>query len=727
MATVPSICRSCLAFCPILVDVADGRAIAVRGDPAAREFEGYTCPKGRALPEMTNSPDRLLHSLKRDAGGALGRITSDQAVSEIAGKLAAIIAEHGPRSVAVYLGNGSALQHPFSATMAAMLLRAMGSPMLFHAGTIDKPAERIVAAMHGYWMGNAPAFADADAWMIIGSNPIISKSTGLPCNNPGMRLKQAVKRGLKLIVIDPRKTEVARRAAIHLQARPGEDPALLAAMIRIIIAEGLHDADFVAENVNGFEALRAAVAPFDPATVAARAGISADSLHAAARTFATARRAFAQCNTGPSFSTHSNAAFYLTLCLNTICGRWLRAGDRVVYPNVLLPAYQPRAQALEPHSFYGEAPMRVRGLHETSAGMPSAALADEILTEGEGKVRALICLGSNPARAFPDQQRAEAALSSLDLLVSLDAYMSATARMADYIVPSPVPLELPAITFAPEALKYAAQGRGYQMPWAQYAPAAVAPPPGSDLIVEHAFFFRLARAMGYQLDWINYYGLSQFVEAPTEVIPFDMDREPSLDDIYELATRNARVPLAEVKAHPHGHRFEIDVPIAPREEGWTQRLDVGNPLIMAELAEIVAEWGDESRTAEFPFQLICHRTNNTMNSIGTTSPSLMKGKYYNPVLLHPNDAGRLGIAEGERVEIRSPSAAVSAIAGLDESLKPGVVALTHGFGAPGDESGDPRNGGTNINRLISLDEADRISGLPRMSAIPVSIRPLALA
>jgi anaerobic selenocysteine-containing dehydrogenase len=721
MPIVPSICRSCTAFCPILVDVEDGRVRKVSGDPDAVHYQGYTCPKGRALPEQINDPERLLHSIKRCSNGSFAAIASDAAVTEIADKLKDIIAEHGPRSVAMYLGNGSGLQHPFSAIMAMVLFREIGSPMVFTAATIDKPAEKIVAAMHGYWMGGAQAFADADTWLLIGGNPIISKSNGLPYNNPAMRLKEAVGRGLKLLVVDPRHTECARRAHIHLQAKPGEDPTILAGLIRVIIDESLYDAAFVADHVSGFDALRVAVEPFTPEYVAERAGISADDLVATARCFGGAARGMAVCSTGPSFSTHSNAAFYLTLCLNSICGRWVREGERAVYPNVLLPAYTPKAQAIGPYPIFGDTEMRVMGLRESVAGMPTAALADEILTPGDGQVRALICLGGNPALAFPDQEKTERALSALDLLVTLDVTLSATARLGHYVIAAPMPLELPALTYLPETLKYIAQGRGLQIPWAQYTPPAAPPPLGSDLLVEHAFFFRLAKRMGYSLTWVNYHGLGKFIEAPTEMVPFDMDVEPSLDDLFELATRSARVPLAEVKAHPHGHCFDVDVVVAARDPGYSERLDVGNALIMEELATIrEAVLEPLNNDANYPFRLVCRRANTSMNSIGSTTPSLMKGRYFNPLTIHPLDAATLGLADDCVVEVCSRHGAVHAVVEHDPTLRRGVVAMTHGFGSvPGS---DPRSGGSNVNLLYHVAEYDWISGIPRMSALPVNIR-----
>jgi anaerobic selenocysteine-containing dehydrogenase len=723
MTTVTSICRSCLAMCPILVEVEDGRAVKVTGDRDAIAFDGYTCPKGRALPEQTNSPHRLLHSVKRTADGGFDRIGVDQAIEEIAGRLRAIIDEHGPRSVAMYVGNGSGVQHPFSAVMAALLLRELGSPMMFSPSTIDKPGEKISAALHGYWMGGAQAFADSDVWMIVGANPILAKSNGLPYNNPAQRLKEALARGLKLIAVDPRRTECARRAHVHLQARPGEDPTILAGMIRSIIDMDLHDKEFVADNVAGFETLKAAVAPFTPDYVEQRAGVSAADLIEAARTFGSAKRGMAVSSTGPSFSPRGNLSFYLTLCLNSICGRWVRAGERAVYPNVLLPAFEPKAQAMPPYPVFTGNKLRVMGLTESAAGMPCTALADEITTQGEGQVRALICFGGNPVSAFPDQRRTEHALASLDLLVALDVQLSATAKLAHYVIAPPMALELPAMSYSGESMKYQAAGRGYQNCWAQYTPAAVDPPARSELIPEHAFFFRLARALGYTLTWVNYHGLGKYMESPPQMIPLDMDHVPSLDEIYELATVNSHVPLAEIKKHPHGKTYDIDVRVSPRDPGWEGKLQVADPIMMAELAEVSGEdWQAQRRAELFPFQLVCHRANNTMNSIGADTPGLLKGKNHNPLMIHPDDAASLGIADGDVVTIRSREGTALAVAEADETLRRGVVALTHGFGARGaDAERDPRIGGTNVNLLIDHQEIDPISGIPRMSAIPVAI------
>jgi len=721
----PGICRICTAHCPVVVTTDDGRPIQVKGDPNGTPYEGYICPKGRAMPEMHTDPGRVLFPQRRRADGTFERIPSLQAVEEIADRLKAIIDEHGPESVAIYLGGGS-LAQIVGVPMGVALLAAIKSPNFFSASTIDKPAERIALAMHGNWIAGLRSFNDADAWLMVGANPVIAKSSGAPHNNPGMRLKQAVNRGMQLIVIDPRRTETTRRARFHLQARPGEDPTVLAGMIRIIIAEGLYDREFVAANAVGIDELRAAVEPFTPEYVAERAGVPADQLQAAARASAGATRPGAIASTGPSFSLRSNASFYLVLCLNTLCGAWVREGEAAPQPNVLLPAFTPRAQPQGPIPVFGKREMRVRGLRQTTTGLPSAALPDEMLMPGPGQIKAFFCFGGNPVSSWPDQRKAETALQSLDLYVQFDHTMTGSAKHAHYVIGSRMSLEVPAATHLAEGLKYLNPGRGFEVPWGQYVEAAAEPPADSDLIDEHEVIFRVAQRLGLQLKWANVYG-SCYTETPTRLIPLDMDRLPTLEELLDLSLCDARVPLEEVKKHPHGLVVEEPVIVEPREAGCTDMLQLGDPLIMAELAEVAAEdFRAERADPTYPFRLVSRRANNYMNSILVGMPVAARNKHHNPLFVHPEDLAGLGLRDGEVARVASRTGELQAVVEADDTLMRGVVAMTHGFGTsePGVEDGTGRNPwlGANVNLLIPNDsDFDPITGIPRMSNIPVAI------
>jgi anaerobic selenocysteine-containing dehydrogenase len=647
-------------------------------------------------------------------------------MDEIAAKVRDVIEHYGPRSVALYFGTGIAAFFPLP-SVAAGWMQAIGSRMIFSSNTIDKPGAQIAQAAHGTWLAGHPCFESAEAWVLVGVNPVISRSGGFPPNNPGTRMKEAVtERGMKLIVIDPRVTQSAQRAHIHLQCKPGEDPSILAAMIHIIIGEKLFDAAFVAENVTGLRELERHVAPFTPQYVASRAGVPREKLIEAARIYGTARYAAVGCGTGPSFAMHGGLTEYLSSCLMSLCGNWSREGSVVCKPNVLMPQYTPKAQPLAPFPAWGFGEqLRVRGLGESASGMPTGALADEILLEGAGQVRVLFNLAGNPMMAWPDQRKAARALNSLELLVTNDYEMGATARLSHYVIAPKLTLETPCTTAMLENIKYVQHLRGIEAPYAQYTPRIVAPPRESDLIEDWELFYGLAQRMGLQIDVTTTFGLKSHAERPPDTVSLDMDSKPSSEQLLEMIHRTSRVPLAEVKKHAHGRIFhEIREVVQPRDPACTARLDVANPHMMSELQQVLSECArDIHHGGAFPFLLIPRRVNHLMNSAGHTNPKLVTGKRYNPAFVHPDDLQALGIPNGTLVQINSPHGEIIAIVEMDEHVRRGVVSMTHGYGRNPGEDENPHEDGCNVGRLMSDDsEYDPITGIPRMGAVPIAIR-----
>ena len=726
---VPTICRLCIAHCGVLATVEDDngrrKVTQVTGDPDNPVFAGYTCPKGRALPELHNHDGRLLRSMKRQPEGAYIPVASARAAVEVAERIRAIIDKYGPRAVACYVGTPNAGQ-PTAATMGSAFLRALGSRMFFTSNTIDQPGKQIAMALHGKWLGGEPDFEQADAWLLVGNNPIISKSAGIPGQNPAQKLKEANARGMQLIVIDPRVSDSARKAAIHLQCRPGEDHAILAGMIRVIITENLADHDFVRDNVAGFEALTAAVDDFTPAYVADRAGIPEDQLITAARVFAGAKIRHANSGTGPSFSMYCNLKEYLVACLNTVCGAYTRAGQRVTRPNAMLPSYTPRAQAFPPFraSGFGEK-LRVRGLTDTAAGMPTAALADEILLPGEGQVKALICIGGNPMAAWPDQRKTQQAMQALDLLVTLDVEMSSTARLADYVIACKQTLETPGMSQSGEAIKYFGSGIGFSNAYAQYSAAVADVPHGSDLVEEWDFLYQMADHLDLDLTFAMAFGFSRYQESPYVAMPVSRTSKPTIDDFYQAICANSRIPLEDVKRYPHGHVFDSEVIVEPREEGCDDSLDCGNVDMLRQLAEVfMQDYRALQDTPDYPFRYIPRRHNNFMNSSGRSIGKLNGGRPWNPVWMHPDDMRQIGVTQGGMVRIATLHDSITAMAETDATLRPGVVAIAHAFGGLVDEDEHYLALGANTGRLVRADtDSDPITGMPRMGNIPVAITP----
>lgn len=728
--TRPGICRICSAHCGVLATVTDGRLTKVTGDPDNPMFKGYTCAKGRALPEIHNNPQRLLHSQKRQPDGTHAPIAAETAMDEIAAQLQRLIDEHGPRSVALYLGTNG-LPYPASALMANAFIRGIGSPMFFTANTIDQPGKQIALAAHGHWLGGDVNFHEADSWMLIGTNPLVSKAIGIPGQNPAQNLRTAIGRGMKLIVIDPRRSQTAARAAIHLQPRPGEDVTIVAGIINFVITEGLCDTEFLADNVTGFEELARAVSGFTPEYVAERADIPVEQLLAAARTFAMygTRRGMVNAGTGANFAAHGSLLEYLCLCLTTICGRWQRAGEKVTRPNTLMPAFTAKAQPHPPYEGwgYGER-LRVRGLTDTVAGMPTAALADEILLPGDGQVKALICIGGNPMAAWPDQRKTLRALESLELLVTLDTEMSLTSRLADYVIAPMMQMETPAMTMGSELIKYYTSGTGIPAPYAQYVPRIVDPPAGSDLTEEWQFFLGLTKRMKLDLWFVNFFGGGggRFMESPPVVINMNADTSLTTEELFAQMCSSSRIPFSEVATHEHGKIFDVDEVVAERDPDCDARLDVGNADLLGELVQVLAEDFATARTdSAYPLRLIPRRHGNFMNSSGTNLAALHRGKPYNPAYMHPDTIDALGLQSGQLVTVTSPHDSIPSVVEADDSLRRDVIAMHHAFGGLPAEDDEVRTRGSNVGRLVPTDtEYDRITGLPRQGNIPVRVERL---
>ncbi|WP_173207816.1 molybdopterin-dependent oxidoreductase [Sphingopyxis sp. BSNA05] len=314
--------------------------------------------------------------------------------------------------------------------------------------------------------------------MLIGTNPVVSMNGGLGMN-PAKKLHDAKKRGMQLIVIDPRVTDSAKQADIHLQCRPGQDPILLGAIAKIVINEELYDKDFVAGDVDGFEALKKAVQPFDAGPAADRAGVAAEDIVRAARMYGSWKKASISGGTGTNMSGGGNITEYLNLALTSIMGHWLREGDLNRRTGVFTKPAPPIAATPGPIPAWGFGrKLHSRDLEQSISGMPTSALPDEILTPGDKQVKALICLGGNPMLAWPDQLKTFEAMKALDLLVCIDPRMSKTAELADYVIAPKLHYEVHGNTAAPEIYGGFGAGWGFENNYAQASPPIMQSPEG---------------------------------------------------------------------------------------------------------------------------------------------------------------------------------------------------------------------------------------------------------
>jgi len=704
--TKKTYCRICTACCALEARVENGRVVQVRGDASDPVTGGYTCVKGRQLPHQIHGPGRLRSSLVRDADGRRRPIATQRALDEIADRLVEILARHGPRAVASYSGTAA-----YANSAALPVVRAwhagIGSPSNYSTLTIDQPAKVVAAGRMGVWGGGAHTFASSDVALSVGNNPVVSGLTlpgGVPGINPVRQLQLARKRGLKLICVDPRRSELARRADLHLQIRPGEDPTLLAGMLRIILDEERHDREFCRDHVAGLEALRAAIADFTPDYVEARTGVARERVAEAARLFAAGPRGCASSGTGPDMARHACLTEHLLAALNAVCGRVNREGELLPNPGVLTPKLPRPAQAvpsaLLPSFFrFGEGPRsRFRGLARLCDEMPTATLAEEILEPGEGQIRALICVGGNPAQAVPDQARLQRALASLELLVCVDIAWTETARLADYTLAARHPFERDDVTEFMDMF--------YEVPYAHYARAVVEP--DFDAIE----------------DWEVFTGLAQRMKTPIELPggSVDLAGAPSKFEMLERIRPDTRVPLADIRARDGGHIFEeVAIAVAPPIPGLEARLELAPAGICDELRQVRRE--DFARPGEgpYPHRLICRRLRHVANSVGRDFPETERRGTANAAFMNPADLEQLGAASGDLLEIASAHDAIVAVAEPSDEIQSGVISMAHCFGGAPD--GDVRAVGSNTGRLIAVDvDYDPITGMAPQTAIPVAVR-----
>ena len=704
MQTTTSFCRVCHASCPLEVDVENNRVIAVRGVMDDPLFEGYTCIKGRQLPDQMADPNRLRAPLRRRPDGTFEQVTSPTALDEIAAELRRIIDTYGPRAVASYTGTGG-YQNSVAVPSARAFHDGLGSTSFYTSVTIDQPAKGLAGFRLGGWEAGYNSFTDSDVHMAIGYNPMVSSYGplgGLQGTNPFVVMRRRKAEGMKLIVIDPRRTELASFADIHLQIRPGQDPTLLAGMIRIVLDEGLQDHDFCERWVSQMGELHASVEGFTLDVVAQRCQLAADDIVAATRMFAAATRGTAGTGTGPNMAARSSLTEHLVVVLNTILGRVNREGDLIENGMLLYPEGPHRAQVTPPREPAKGPPSRIRNLRGYRGEMPTATLAEEILTPGEGRIRALIVSGGNPAVAFPDHELTLRALDDLELLVVIDHRMTPTAEFAHYVIAPTLSLERADVPHLMD--------RWFRAPYTNYTEPVVQR--DGDVLNEWEVFWELASRLGSELP---YPGGSP-----------DMQVRPGTDEIIDRSYAGSRMPLDQVRASRRQVHMDMKMVVQPADDGATARFTPAPDDLMAELASALAEpismFAGHDVSA-FPFRLISRRLKHVLNSTGTELPGLAKKGTTNPAYMNPADLADLGLADGDIVEISSPRAVLHGVVEGADDVKQGVISMAHSWGGRSLTDEKVREIGSPTSRLVSVDVGyDPVTGMVVSSAIPVAVK-----
>ena len=710
-------CRICEAHCGMVATIEDGVVTKLRPDREHPLSQGEACPKGIAMTDVQNDPDRVTRPLRRDrATGELHQVSWDEAIADIGARLRATIAAHGKGSVGWYFGNPGAFSYSHALWVKGFM-EGLGSPHYYTASSQDV-ANRFAASALLYGspaLVPIPDLQRTTFLLMVGANPFVSHGSVLTAPKVKSQLHDIVERGGRVVVVDPRRTETARHFD-HVAVRPDTDAWLLLSMLCVLVEEHLADEASLARETTGWARLRDLARSFPPEDTAERTGVPAADVRQLARDLAGADRAAVYGRTGSCLGRFGTLVSFLLDTLMLATGNLDRAGGGVFgLPAVALDEVAEQAGL----DTYGKVHSRLGNFPDVLGALPASLLAEEMTTPGEGQIRAFFTSAGNPVLSCPDGEALESALEGLDLYVSLDFYVNETNRHADYILPSTTWLER-------DDLPIAFLGF-YTTPFVQYSDPVIAP--RGEAREEWEVIDLIAREIGvhpYALPALRVLSRLGYRMTPQRLVDLLL-RTGREGDRFGL--RRGGLSLKALRRQPHGVVTAPSIPtgvILDRVRHDDHRIHLDHPALNAEIERLRTVNGDDPR---FPLRLIGLRELRSHNSWMHNSPILMRGGREQPLRIHPDDAERYGLEDGGSARLSSKSGAVEVPVSVTDEMLAGVVALPHGWGHRGGWKVANAAGGVNINVLASADAGDLepLAGMAFLNGIPVRVEPVAPA
>ena len=718
MTTHQTFCRICESLCGLNVEVENNQVIEIRPDPQHVATHGFACPKGLKQHELYASPDRLTRPKRRDEAGWQD-VSWSSALHDIGTQIKQIIAESGPQSVAMYVGTaaGFGVLHP---VFAQGFMTGLGSSNMYSSATQDCANKFAVAErVYGFpFTLPFPDVARTQCLIIVGANPMVSKWSFLQVANPRRQINEIKARGGRVIVVDPRQTETAKAAGEHLFIRPGSDLYFYLSFLHELLAADAVNEQHVAQHMEGFAEVKKLAGAFSAERTAALTGIAATDLRDLVATYVAANGASLYCSTGVNMSADGTLAYWVQEVINAVSGNLDRAGGALVSRGVIDFAKFGKKNNL----LVKDDRSRIGGFRKTNDTYPGGILADEILTPGAGKIRALFVTGGNPLMTMADGDRLKAAFKELDLLVSLDIQPSETAQQGHFMLPCTTPLERPDLPFI-FPLMLGLQTKPYLQ-----ATEALLDPPG-EARDEASIYLDLARACGQPLFGSKIFqGLMRI----TTWLTTPQGGRPSVAQRGLLSTLLKLCGQPSFKSllkQPHGKLRPDHQPgsfLGQRvytESGKVQ-LAPSELITRAQHAEARLQQALQRRAVE-GYQMITRRSVTTHNSwTHNYAPFLKRDDNQNFLFMHADDMAREGFVERDLIAVTTATGSIRlAVKALNE-LMPGVVAIPHGWGH--EDSGlsiAKQSRGANVNRLhpSGPDTVDNISGMSTLTGVPVQL------
>ncbi|MDP2494540.1 molybdopterin-dependent oxidoreductase [Shimia thalassica] len=684
-------CNICEAMCGLIITHDGDTVLSVKPDPDDPLSRGHICPKAVALQDFRVDPDRVTRPLKK-VDGAFVEISWEEAYDFAAQRLQEVQQAHGKDAVGVYLGNPNA--HKFGNLLnLPRLVKALGTVNRYSSATADQIPHH-VASIH--MMGHpmlipVPDVERTDFMVIIGGNPLVSNGSMMTAPGFGKRMDEIKARGGRVVVIDPRRTETAEKATEHHFIKPETDAFLMFALLHEIFEANLVDLATLAGVVDGLEALKEAVAPFDADKAAEMTGIPADTIRQLAHDFATAKSAVCYARMGASTQSFGTLCQWANNALNIVTGNFDSEGGAMFTTPALdyVGMTSRRGQVRS----YPEKRSRVSGQPLYNGEFPISVMAEEMETSGEGQIKAMVTVAGNPVLTAPNGRRIEEGLEKLDFMLSVDIHINDTTRHADLILPGTVALEevMYDMVFHTFAVRNTSG----------FAPALFDPPNQNPQ------------------EWEVIAQLTARLTGANSIGP---DPTTTLGALLPNGYHADRVSVdALVKSGTPIDLGPLVANLKERLETPDKRINLAPQAFLEDLPRLLEF--EPPVTDEFPLLMIGRRQVRSHNSWTQNSLRLVKGKNRCTVQLNPVDAARLGIEDEASVIVEGRVGSVEMAAEVTDEMAPGVVSIPQGWGQKNGKIGIARDVGTiSINDLTDDSRIDPVSGNAAFNGVPVAVK-----
>ncbi len=707
-------CNLCEAMCGIAIDYEGEKVLAIRGDKDDSFSRGHICPKAVGLQDIHEDPDRLKWPVRRTANG-WQRIGWDEAFDEVARRLRETQSAHGKNAVGMYLGNPTV--HNYGSILFGLpFIQSLGTRSRYSATSVDQLPHMLTSLqMFGHQMLlTVPDLDRTRFFLCVGGNPVVSNGSLMTAPDVANRLKDLKKRGGRLVVVDPRRTETADLADAHHFIRPGTDAALVLALLHVVFAEDRVRLGRLADFTDGVAAVRELVQRFPPERVAALTGIAAADIRQLALDFSAAPSAIAYGRVGACTQEFGGLTAWLLAVLNVVTGNLDRVGGMMfTKPAVDFVAI---ASVSGQTGHYAKSNSRVRGLPEFGGEFPVSTLAEEIETPGQGQIRALVTSAGNPVLSTPNGARLAKALETLDFMVSIDIYVNETTRHANIILPPTFSLEHENYDVALSTVSI----RNV----AKYSPPLFEP--AHDTRHDWQIFLELTTRMQ-----ANGSAIGNAAVAAKKAALGKLGAKGMLDWMLRAGPYGVRslpfgpnLSLAKVAEATHGIDLGPLEPCLPaRLNTPKKRIALAPEVFLKDVPRLEAKI-DAATRSDGALSLIGRRDLRTNNSWMHNSLRLVKGKDRCTLLMNPSDAKKRKLVDGQPVRVKSRAGEVIAKLEITDEMMPGVVSLPHGWGhaQPGVEMRVAReHAGVSINDVVDEMAVDLLSGTSVLNGTPVTV------